>query len=60
FIVYELTDADRARAVGALSAWARAGLLQHAVAARMKLSEIVAAHQAVEQGTAMGNLVLEP
>jgi NADPH:quinone reductase len=60
FIVYELTDADRARAVGALNAWARAGLLQHAVAARMKLSEIVAAHQAVEQGTAMGNLVLEP
>jgi len=59
FIVYELTDSDRARAVGALNAWARAGLLQHAVAARMTLADIVAAHQAVEQGSATGNVVLE-
>ena len=59
FIVYELNEADRARAVGALNAWARAGLLQHAVAARLPLDDIVAAHQAVEQGSAMGNVVVE-
>jgi NADPH2:quinone reductase len=59
FIVYELSDADRARAVGALNAWARAGLLAHAVAARMGLGDIVAAHQAVERGSVMGNVVVE-
>ncbi len=60
FIVYELNQADRARAEGALNAWARAGLLRHAIAARMPLSDIVAAHQSVEQGAAMGNVVLIP
>ena len=59
FIVYELTEADRARAVGALGAWCRAGLLQHAVAARLPLDEIVAAHEAVESGTLIGNMVVD-
>jgi len=59
FIVYELGEADRARAVGALNAWCRAGLLKHPVAARLPLHEIVAAHQAVESGTLIGNVVVD-
>ena len=59
FIVYELGPADRARAVGALNAWCKAGLLQHAVAARLPLSELVAAHEAVESGTLVGNMVVD-
>ena len=59
FIVYELNAADRARAVGALNAWAGAGLLRHAVAARLPLAEIAAAHEAVEAGTLMGNMVVD-
>ena len=59
FIVYELGEADRARAVAALNAWCRAGLLTHAVAARLPLTEIVVAHEAVESGTLIGNMVLD-
>ncbi len=59
FIVYELSPADRARAVGALTAWCKAGLLKHAVAARLPLNEIVAAHEAVESGTLIGNMVVD-
>jgi NADPH2:quinone reductase len=59
FIVYELTAAQRATAIGALQAWMEAGLVQHAIAQRMPLSACVAAHEAVEQGRLMGNLVLE-
>jgi NADPH:quinone reductase len=59
FIVYELTQADRDKAVNALNAWCRAGLLKHAVAARLPLNEIVSAHEAVESGTLIGNVVLD-
>ena len=59
FIVYELSEADRARAVGALNAWCRAGLLKHAVAARLPLSDIATAHEAVEGGTLIGNMVVD-
>jgi NADPH:quinone reductase-like Zn-dependent oxidoreductase len=59
FIVYELTPAQRATAVGTLQTWLRAGLLTHAVAARMPLAECAAAHDAVEGGRLIGNLVLD-
>jgi len=46
--------------VGALNACCRVGLLGNAVAARLPLGELVAAHEAVEQGAALGNVVVEP
>jgi NADPH2:quinone reductase len=58
FIVYELNAAQRAMAVGTLQGWLRAGLVKHAVAATMPLADCAAAHDAVEQGRHMGNLVL--
>jgi NADPH2:quinone reductase len=59
FIVYELTPAQRAHAVGALQAWLARGLVRHAIAARMPLAECAAAHAAVEGGALIGNLVLD-
>ena len=59
FIVYELTAAQRAMAVGTLDAWLRAGLVRHAVAARVPLADCAAAHDAVEAGKYIGNLVLD-
>ncbi|MBX9699833.1 MAG: NADPH:quinone reductase [Acetobacteraceae bacterium] len=58
FIVYELTAAQRATAVGTLQGWLRAGLVRHSIAATMPLADCAAAHDAVEAGTLIGNLVL--
>jgi len=58
FIVYELTVAQRATAIATLQGWLQAGLVKHAVAARMPLADCAAAHDAVEQGRHVGNLVL--
>jgi NADPH2:quinone reductase len=59
FIVYDLTPAQRAVALGALNGWLASGLVRHSVARVMKLEECVAAHEAVEAGKFMGNVVLD-
>ncbi|MCB4824771.1 NADPH:quinone reductase [Roseicella aerolata] len=59
FIVYELNAAQRALAVDTLQAWLRAGLVKHAIAARVPLAQCAAAHDAVEAGRTIGNLVLD-
>jgi NADPH:quinone reductase len=58
FMVYHLADGDRARAEGALQRMLRRDELVHNIAARMTLAQIVEAHEMVEQGRAMGNVVL--
>jgi NADPH2:quinone reductase len=58
FIVYNLDDADRALATTLLTAMLERGDLQHQIAARLPLAEIVQAHAMVEQGRAVGNVVL--
>lgn len=59
FIVYNLSAADRERAVATLTDLLERGLLQHNVAARWPLAEIALAHEAVEQGGVAGNVVLQ-
>ena len=59
FIVYELTPAQRATAIGALTPWLERGLIRHAVAAHAPLADCAAAQDAVEQGAYIGNLVLD-
>jgi NADPH2:quinone reductase len=59
FMVYHLDAADRARATAALQRLLARGELQHNIAARMALDEIVQAHEAVEGGRLVGNLVLK-
>ena len=59
FIVYQLSAAERAAAIGQLSAWLERGLLTHNVALRLPLDAIARAHEAVEGGRARGNVVLD-
>jgi NADPH2:quinone reductase len=58
FMVYHLEAAERARASGALNRLLARGELQHNIAQRLALADIVKAHEAVEAGHLIGNLVL--
>jgi NADPH2:quinone reductase len=58
FMVYHLSDADRARAQSALQRMLARGELMHNVAQRLPLARIAEAHEVVEQGRALGNVVL--
>ncbi len=59
FLVYDLTPQDRARTVGQITELLRQGRLKHAVAQRFPLDQIVQAHEAVEAGQAIGNIVID-
>jgi NADPH2:quinone reductase len=59
FRVYHLDDADRARAQAVLQRMLARGELQHNIALRLPLDRIADAHEAVEQGRAVGNVVLK-
>jgi NADPH:quinone reductase len=56
--VYELTQAERAAAVAMIARMLAARQLVHNVAATFPLDDIVAAHEAVEQGRIPGNVVV--
>jgi NADPH:quinone reductase len=58
-LVYELTAEERARAVDDITAMLKANALIHKVAKTFPLADIVAAHQLVESGSAVGNVVME-
>ena len=60
FLVYDLEDTARDAALADLGAMLAAGTLKHAVAATYPLDQIVAAHQAVESGKIMGNVIVRP
>jgi NADPH2:quinone reductase len=57
--VYELTAAERETALGAISRALETGTLINNVATTFPLAESVAAHEAVEQGKLLGNVVVE-
>jgi NADPH:quinone reductase len=59
FIVYNLSAADRARALEHLTALLARGALQHNIAERLPLERIAEGHRLVEGGKALGNVVLE-
>ena len=59
FIVINLAPAVRARAHAEIGRLLREGALKHRIAARFPLSEIAAAHEAVEEG-AIGNVIVVP
>lgn len=58
FMVYHLTEADRARAQAALQRMLSRGGLIHNIAEQLPLKRIVDAHEIIEAGRATGNLVL--
>jgi NADPH2:quinone reductase len=57
-LVYELTEEARIRAITDITARLAANSLIHNVAQQFSLDEIVAAHEAVEQSRATGNVVI--
>jgi NADPH2:quinone reductase len=59
FIVYELASAERAQAIRHLDALLRAGRLQHNIAQHFPLTRIADAHELVESGRAVGNVVVD-
>ena len=59
FLVYDLNDGDRAAGIAELSKWLEAGRLQHTIAQRFPLERIADAHEVVERGEALGNVVLD-
>jgi len=56
--VYELTAQEREAAVSAINRMLENKTLINNVARSLPLSDIVAAHEAVEQGKALGNVVV--
>ena len=59
FLVYDLPPADRQLATARLTSLLQANTLQHAIGQRFALDQIVQAHEAVEAGQAIGNVVLD-
>lgn len=59
FLVYDLTPADRQGAVARLSAMLSQQQLQHSIGARFTLDQIALAHQTVEAGQIVGNVVVD-
>ncbi|SPA02860.1 Alcohol dehydrogenase [Cupriavidus taiwanensis] len=59
FLVYDLCRADRERAIAGLTSLMEAGRLTHAIGARFPLTAIAQAHEAVEGGKLVGNVILE-
>jgi NADPH:quinone reductase len=58
FLVYDLTAEDRQHGLRYLTQLLQDNALVHAVAAQYPLQDIVKAHQAVESGQVMGNVVI--
>jgi len=59
FIVYSISDAQRDEGVAALNKMLADGSLKTTIAQRFSLDEIVAAHEMVEAGRQIGNVVLD-
>ena len=59
FIVYELNAEDRRRAIDGLTEMMVAGRLDHTIGATYPLDRIAEAHEAVEGGRVLGNVVLD-
>lgn len=58
FLVYDLLPAERQAAIFELTALLEGNALQHSIAAGFPLEQIAAAHEMVEAGQTVGNVVL--
>jgi len=59
FIVYHLAPSDRQRATEALTGFLARGQLRFPIAQRVPLAQVARAHELVEQGQAVGNVVVQ-
>ena len=60
FIVYELSREAREQGIADLTRWMEAGQIKHEIAAHFGLDQIVQAHEALEQGSAIGKVIITP
>ena len=60
FIVYELSAEARERGVADLTRWLEQGRLRHAIGAVLPLESTAEAHELVEAGRVIGNVVVVP
>jgi NADPH2:quinone reductase len=59
FLVYELEPVERETALKDLRIMLESNALAHTIGARFPLADIAAAHEAVEEGRVLGNVVLD-
>jgi NADPH2:quinone reductase len=59
FLIYEITAADRQAGLDELDGLLRKGRLKHTIAMRLPLDDVARAHDFVEQGQLIGNMVLD-
>lgn len=59
FLIYEITAQDRDAGLSELGALLRAGTLRHTIGLRLPLAEVARAHDLIEQGQVIGNVVLD-
>ncbi|MDB5861282.1 MAG: NADPH:quinone oxidoreductase [Ramlibacter sp.] len=59
FMIYDISPSDRAACLRELVELLDAGRLRHTIALRLPLDQVVRAHEAVEQGAMLGNVVLQ-
>jgi len=59
FIVYNLAPAIRTKAIAELTRLLSEGALTHTIAERFSLAQVIEAHEAVESGTLIGNVVID-
>jgi NADPH:quinone reductase len=59
FLIYEISEADRAAGIAEVSRLMEAGKLRHTVAQQLPLERIADAHEIVERGETRGNVVLD-
>ncbi|HUZ66443.1 MAG TPA: NADPH:quinone reductase [Beijerinckiaceae bacterium] len=60
FIVYELDDSARRQAISDLNRWLEGDRIHHNIAAVLPLDRTIEAHEMVEQGRAIGNVIVKP
>jgi len=59
FLIYEISENDRVSGVAEITTLLEGNRLKHTIAKRMPLEEIAEAHDIVERGELVGNVVLE-
>ena len=59
FLIYEISDQDRQTGIAELNALLARDKLVHTIGRRLPLSRIVEAHEIVERGEVIGNVVLD-
>jgi NADPH2:quinone reductase len=59
FLIYEISESDRVSGIAEINSLLEANRLKHTIAKRMPLEEIAEAHDIVERGELMGNVILE-